>query len=166
MKKVLTILAIFAMVALASCTKKEPVQATITASDVTVEEGSTVKINASTNSTAKITFVSDNTAVATVAADGTVTGVAAGTAKVTISLNSAIYSEYLSNNAINGKECKYLYYAGNSQEDEVSLKYKYDKWVTNIIFGCFILVLNLGLALFGFLLFKQTDGQSGAVALQ
>ena len=84
MKKVLTILAIFAMVALASCTKKEPVQATITASDVTVEEGSTVKINASTNSTAKITFVSDNTAVATVAADGTVTGVAAGTANITL----------------------------------------------------------------------------------
>lgn len=84
MKKVLTILAIFAMVALASCSKKDPVQATITASDVTVEEGSTVKINASTNSTAKITFASDNTAVATVAADGTVTGVAAGTANITL----------------------------------------------------------------------------------
>ena len=84
MKKVLTILAIFAMVGLASCTKKDPVQATITASDVTVEEGSTVKINASTNSTAKITFVSDNAAVATVAADGTVTGVAAGTANITL----------------------------------------------------------------------------------
>lgn len=60
----------------------------------------------------------------------------------------------LTSNVINGKECKFLYYASNSQEDEVSLKYKYDKWVTNIIFGCFILVLNLGLALFGFLLFK------------
>ena len=72
----------------------------------------------------------------------------------------------ITNNKVNTKECKYLYFARNINEDDVSLKYKYDKWVTNIIFGCFILVLNLGLALFGFLLFKQTDGQSGAVALK
>ncbi|MBO4416934.1 MAG: Ig-like domain-containing protein [Bacteroidales bacterium] len=94
MKKVLSILAIFAMVALASCsTKKDPVQATITASDVTVEEGSTVKINATTNSSAKITFASDNTAVATVAADGTVTGVAAGTANITLKV-AAVADEF------------------------------------------------------------------------
>lgn len=83
MKKVLTLLAIFAMVGLVSC-NKEPAQATITASDVTVEEGSTVKINASTNSSATITYASDNTAVATVAADGTVTGVKAGSANINI----------------------------------------------------------------------------------
>ena len=83
MKKVLTLLAIFAMVGLVSC-KKDPAQATITASDVTVEEGSTVKINASTNSSATITYASDNTAVATVAADGTVTGVKAGSANISI----------------------------------------------------------------------------------
>ncbi|MBQ7458267.1 MAG: Ig-like domain-containing protein [Bacteroidales bacterium] len=83
MKKVLTLLAIFAMVGLVSC-KKEPAQATITASDVTVEEGSTVKINASTNSSATITYASDNTAIATVAADGTVTGVKAGSANISI----------------------------------------------------------------------------------
>ena len=83
MKKVLTLLAIFAMVGLVSC-KKDPAQATITASDVTVEEGSTVKINASTNSSATITYASDNTAVAPVAADGTVTGVKAGSANISI----------------------------------------------------------------------------------
>jgi hypothetical protein len=66
----------------------------------------------------------------------------------------------------NGKECKFLYYDGNSNSDEVIYKYGYDKWVTTIIFGCFIIALNLGLALFGFLLFKQTDGQSGPVTLQ
>ena len=63
------------------------------------------------------------------------------------------------------KDCKYIYFE-NSYSDEVYFKYIYDKWVTAIIFGCFIIVLNLGLALFGFLLFKQTDGQSGPVTLQ
>jgi len=67
----------------------------------------------------------------------------------------------------NGKDCKFLYYKGNGNSDEVTYKYGYDKWVTSIIFGCFIIVLNLGLVLFGFLLFKQTDGgQSGPVTLQ
>ena len=82
MKKVFTILAIFAMLGLVSC-KKEPAQATITASDVTVEEGSTVKINASTNSSATITFASADPSIAVVAADGTVTGNKAGNTTVT-----------------------------------------------------------------------------------
>ena len=81
MKKVLTLLAIFAMVGLVSC-KKAPVQATITASDVTVEEGKTVKISASTNSTAAITYVCSDVATATITADGTVTGVKAGSASI------------------------------------------------------------------------------------
>ena len=92
MKKVLTLFAIFAMVGLVSC-KKDPVEATITASDVTVEEGSSVKINAATNSSATITYSSDNTAVATVAADGTVNGVAAGSANITIKV-AAVADEY------------------------------------------------------------------------
>lgn len=83
MKKTLSLLAIFAIIGLVSCAKEAAV-ATITASDVTVEEGSTVKINASTNSSATITYASDNTAVATVANDGTVTGVKAGTANITL----------------------------------------------------------------------------------
>ena len=68
--------------------------------------------------------------------------------------------------SINGKDCKFLYSSGDDNSDEVMYKYGYDKWVTNIIFGCFIIALNLGLAIFGFLLFKQTDGQSGPVTLQ
>ena len=37
-------------------------------------------------------------------------------------------------------------------------KYLYDNWVTNIIFGCFIIACNIGLAIFGFLVFKNSDG--------
>ena len=84
MKKVLTLLALAAMVGFVSC-KKDPkpepqpepakaVTATITANDVTVDEGSTVKIGATTNSSAAITYSSDNTAVATVSSSGEVTG--------------------------------------------------------------------------------------------
>ena len=83
MKKALAFLSIIAMMGLVSC-KKEPATATITASDVTVQEGSTVKITASTNSTATITYVSADPSIAAVAADGTVTGVKAGNTTVTL----------------------------------------------------------------------------------
>jgi len=41
--------------------------------------------------------------------------------------------------------------------DEVENKYIYDRWVTTIIFACFIIACDIGLAIFGFLLFKS-DG--------
>jgi len=41
--------------------------------------------------------------------------------------------------------------------DEVQNKYLYDRWVTTIVFACFIFVCDIGLAIFGFLLFKS-DG--------
>ncbi len=58
----------------------------------------------------------------------------------------------------------YMFYDNN--EDDISNKYQYDKWVTSIIFGCLIILLNLGLAVFGFLLFKESDGSSGLVTLK
>ena len=83
MKKVLAFLSIIAMVGLVSC-KKEPVAATITANDVTVEEGATAKISASTNSTASITYASADASIAVVSAAGDVTGIKAGTTTVTL----------------------------------------------------------------------------------
>ena len=90
MKKVLTLLAVFATIGIISC-QKEPQDeepqaqtATITANDVTVEEGQTAQIGASTNSSAAISYTCDNTSIATVDASGTVTGVAAGNANITL----------------------------------------------------------------------------------
>jgi len=60
--------------------------------------------------------------------------------------------------------CKKLYYSGNDGEDKLSYKYEYDKWVTSIIFGCFIIALNIGLAIFGFLLFS--DSSNGSTPLR
>lgn len=85
MKKVLALVAICAMVGFVSCKKEDPAAtATITANDVTVEEGSTAAIGASTNSSATITYTCDDTSIATVDAAGTVTGVKAGNANITL----------------------------------------------------------------------------------
>ena len=64
------------------------ITATITAADVSVEEGAKARIEASTNSTAPITYVSADEAVATVTADGEVTGVKAGYTTVTLSVEA------------------------------------------------------------------------------
>ena len=61
-------------------------------------------------------------------------------------------------------DCKYIYIKADSTS--ISNKYQYDRWVTSIIFGCFIILLNLGLAVFGFLMFKESDGTSGHVTLK
>ena len=39
--------------------------------------------------------------------------------------------------------------------DEVENKYLYDRWVTTLIFACFIIACDIGLAIFGFFLFRS-----------
>ena len=96
MKKVFALMAVFAMVGFVSCSKNDDnkqeeqkqeekaVTATITASDVTVEEGKTVQIGATTNSSAAITYASSDASIATVSAAGEVAGVKAGSANITL----------------------------------------------------------------------------------
>lgn len=50
--------------------------------------------------------------------------------------------------------CDYLY---ATPEDDINNKYLFDRWVTTLIFSCFIIACDIGLAIFGFLLFKS-DG--------
>lgn len=89
MKKVFAFMAVVAAVCTVSCKKgdptpSKPVEATITAADVTVEVGSTANVNATTNSTAAISYVADNSGVYTVDAAGVVTGVKAGEGQLVI----------------------------------------------------------------------------------
>jgi len=51
-------------------------------------------------------------------------------------------------------DCSSLYV---KETEGVENKYLYDRWVTTIVFACFIFVCDIGLAIFGFLLFKS-DG--------
>ena len=56
-------------------------------------------------------------------------------------------------------ECNYLYYYDYNASDYKKQNI-YDRWVITIVFGCFIFVLDIGLAIFGFLIFKD-GGSSG-----
>jgi len=63
-------------------------------------------------------------------------------------------SEYHPTQTTKLPNCDYLY---AQPYDTITHKYLFDKWVTTIIFSCFIIVCDIGLAVFGFLLFKS-DG--------
>jgi len=56
---------------------------------------------------------------------------------------------------LTGSTCKYLYLS--SPPNGFKNKYVFDRWVSTIIFSCFIAVCCIGLAIFGFLLFNS-DG--------
>ena len=93
MRKAFAFMAILAMVGFVSCKKDnnntkpedKTVEATITAADVTVEEGATVQVNATTNSSAAIVYTADNSGVYTVE-NGVVTGVKAGEGSLKLSV--------------------------------------------------------------------------------
>ena len=61
-------------------------------------------------------------------------------------------------------ECDNIYINEYSNTNEK--KKLYDYWVLTIVFGCLIFVLDIGLAIFGFLIFKDSSGTSGAVSLK
>ncbi len=58
-------------------------------------------------------------------------------------------------------KCDKLYLIKGKSTDE--RKNLYNSWVTTIVFGCFIFVLDAVLAVFGFLVYKDSSGTSGAI---
>ena len=69
----------------------------------------------------------------------------------------------ISYNDINGNalECNKIYYGYDYENND--LKVIYDYWITSLIFSCFIMVLHIVLALFGFLLFREPGGSGSPV---
>ena len=63
-------------------------------------------------------------------------------------------------------DCEKIYYKSYSTAN--GYKVTYDYWLTSLIFSCFIMVLYICLALFGFLLFKDggSSGSSGPVSIK
>ena len=57
-------------------------------------------------------------------------------------------------------ECDKIYITSSSTDEKKNL---YNSWVTTIVFGCFIFVLDAVLAVFGFLVYKDSSGTSGAI---
>ena len=62
--------------------------------------------------------------------------------------------EYEDNKGTRMGDCTKLYYFNNSPDYEK--KNKYDRWLTSIILSCFALIFNIGIAIFGFLLFNSS----------
>lgn len=85
------------------------VEATInvTTKNVSLYEGDTKSLGATTNSTASISFVSDDTSIATVDSDGNVVGVSAGETTITVSVpevpNEFTAAELVVNVTVNPK---------------------------------------------------------------
>ena len=74
------------------------------------------------------------------------------TSSTSICINEYFTSSILTHR---GSNCKYLYFSNSPSG--VGNKYVFDRWVSTIIFSCFIAACCIGLAIFGFLLFKS-DG--------
>ena len=74
-----------------------------------------------------------------------------------ISVNNEKIKYYDNEGNEKGKCDKILYIDTDLSNEN---KDKYDKWVTSIVLSCFIFVFDLGLAVFGFLLFKDSNGSS------
>jgi len=69
------------------------------------------------------------------------------------------YYDSSSSNHNEEGECDKLYYYEGSDFEKQNI---YDRWVTTIVLGCFIFVLDIGLAIFGLLLFLDSSGSKGA----
>ena len=61
-------------------------------------------------------------------------------------------------------DCKYLYAVSDTTDN--TNKIIFDKWLTTLIFCCLIFLFDIGLAIFGFLLFRESNGSSGVVSIK
>ena len=59
--------------------------------------------------------------------------------------------------------CYYIWAGGYTRT--IQSKYIYDKWITTLILSVFIVVANIGIILFGFFLFTQSESSPGSVPL-
>jgi len=56
--------------------------------------------------------------------------------------------------------CEYIWSGPPVYTSTITHKYVYDRWLTSIIISVFIVACGLGLAVFGFLLFKNSGSSS------
>lgn len=75
-------------------------------------------------------------------------------------------SYYDSSTSISNKqgECDRLFNIQRTDSNEN--EQIYNSWLTTIIFSCFIFLLYIALAIFGFLVFRESGGSSGQVAIK
>ena len=84
------------------------------------------------------------------------------------SVSKSNYMTSCDNNTNVGNNCEYLWdtLGMNTDTKYIINKYIYDRWITTIILGVLIVICNIGLILFGFLLFKNLgESSSGSVPI-
>lgn len=79
---------------------------------------------------------------------------------------NAKQSYYDSSSSTSNKqgECDRLFYISKTSSNKS--EQIYNSWLTTIIFSCFIFLLYIALAIFGFLVFRESGGSSGQVAIK
>jgi hypothetical protein len=87
--------------------------------------------------------------------------------KLTQDPSSEIYTcaSYININSKKGS-CEYIWNAVSVYNNSITPKYIHDRWLTSIIISVFIVACGLGLAVFGFFLFKNSEGSSGKVPVK
>ena len=88
--------------------------------------------------------------------------------------DSELFKNYIDgssiiNSCINNENpnlCPYVWTSYNPSTDSSILnKYIYDRWITTLIISVLISVVNIGIILFGFFLFTQSESSPGSVPL-
>lgn len=62
-------------------------------------------------------------------------------------------------------ECDKVYFNEYNYPDNKH-KIIYDRWLTSLILSCFIILFNIGLIIFGYLLYSDSNGLSGTVSIK
>jgi len=75
--------------------------------------------------------------------------------------NSEVNQCTLTTSTYNSKQCEYVWDTSKIH-NSIEYKYAYDRWLTAIIISVFIVACGLGLAAFGFLLFKNSGSSSSS----
>jgi len=67
---------------------------------------------------------------------------------------------YTQQKTYGSEKCEYIWDKDGVTNDSVKYKYAHDNWLTAIILSVFIVACGLGLAVFGFLLFKNSGSST------
>ena len=70
-------------------------------------------------------------------------------------VRSCIYSSSINLNT-KKVDCDYLWSGSEENNSSITYKYIHDRWLTSIIISFFVIACGIGLAFFGFLLFKNS----------
>ena len=76
--------------------------------------------------------------------------------------NSKVRKCVSTTSTYDSKPCEYVWYSTEIYNNSIDYKYAHDRWLTTIILSVFIVACGIGLAIFGFFLFKNSGSSSSS----